>query len=223
MDILLRLETDLNINFYVYEVENREWGFEVNGTWNGVIGDLASGRADIAAEWIVVDHSLLSVVDFTESYLVDDVVLASIIQESPLPYLNLEAFASLTFYSWISILSVTLMTGGIIYLAERLVYLRSSMENGCNIITYAMGLLFQRDIGGLLPNHLGSRMISVALAMALMVVMTTYTAVLTTRNIENRKTFTITGMDDAKVIHPSPAYKIGTYTFYSYFLKSTVK
>ena len=223
MDILLRLETDLNISFYVYEVENREWGFEVNGTWNGVIGDLASGRADIAAEWIVVDHSLLSIVDFTESYLVDDVVLASIIQESPLPYLNLEAFASLTFYSWISILSVTLMTGGIIYLAERLVYLRSSMGNVCNIVTYAMGLLFQRDIGGLLPNHLGSRMISVALAMALMVVMTTYTAVLTTRNIENRKAFTISGMDDAKVIHPSPAYKIGTYTFYSYFFEKHSK
>ena len=223
MDILLELKNDLPIDFYVYEVDDRQWGFKVNGSWNGLIGEVASGSADIAADWSVVTEAAQSVVDFTDAYLVDELVLASIVQVSPLPYLNLEVFRSLTYSSWITVLSVTLVTSGIIYWAERLFELRSNMESGYGILTYALGLLFQRDAGGLLPKNLGSQVISITLALSLMIIMTTYTAVLTTRNIEDRKMFSISGMDDPKMIHLSPNFKIGTFTDFNYFERHSKK
>ena len=210
MDILLELQYDLHIQFDVYEVEDHQYGAKVNGSWNGLIGDVASGKADIAG-LNAPSTSRMEVVDFTRPCLLEDLVLASRIEVSPLPFMNTEAFDALTLESWISIFCVTLITAGIIYMTERLVFLPSGLETGCDIFTYAMGLLFQRDIAGRVPHYLGSQVVSVALAMTLMIVMTTYTAVLTTRNIENRETFSCSGMNDTKITQPTPAFKIGTF------------
>ena len=151
MDILLELENDLNVQFYVYEVEDRLWGSEINGSWNGLIGEVASGKADIAADWLADTESRQSVVDFTEPCLVEDIVLATTVDISPLPYLNLEIFDTLPKHCWPLMLAITIATGGIIYLTERLTYFHPNLD----IITYAIGLLFQRDLGGLLPKCLG--------------------------------------------------------------------
>ena len=126
----------------------------------------------------------------------NEVVIAARIQISSLPQLNLQAFSSLTLNSWISIICLTFITSVIIYLAERLIPLPSDKSTAGNILTYAVGLLFQRDIGGLNPRNFGSRVVSTALAIALMIVMTTYTAVLTARNIVNIKTLPISGIID---------------------------
>ena len=46
--------------------EDRLWGAEINGSWNGLIGEVASGKADMAAQCLSVTESRHSVVDFTE-------------------------------------------------------------------------------------------------------------------------------------------------------------
>ena len=46
----------------------------------------------------------------------------------------------------------------------------------------------------------------------------TYTAVLTTRNIENTQILPISGVSDPKFVNPTPNFKIGKYNgFSSYF------
>ena len=210
VDILWQLREDIHIDFYIYEVVDGNYGSEVNGSWNGLVADVKSGKADIGAANLIVSKARQTVVDFTEPFIESGIVLACKVSILPLPYLNFETFASLSAYSWVSIFCLTLITGGIIYWAERLIYLPPKVENGCDVLSYALGLLFQRDIGGLLPKNIGGRVVSVALALTLMILMTTYTAVLTTRNIENRHTFLITGTKDPKVIQPTPHFKIAT-------------
>ena len=211
MDILIELRKDMHVDFYIYEVGDRSWGAKVNGSWNGLIGNVLSGKADIAADLMTLSHARLAVVDFTESYLTSDIVLVAKIQVSSLPYLNAEAFAALSVESWILIAGITLFTGVIIYWAEKMIFLRTNFDTEFRILEHVAGLFFQRDVGGLLPIHLGSRVISIALATTLMIIMSTYTAVLTTRNIMNTQSLPITGMKDPKVVHPTSNFKIATY------------
>ena len=221
IDILSKLRDDLKINFHIYEVEDGLWGAQVNETWNGLIGDIASGRADMAANLLTASEERMKVVDFTDFIKPEDVVLVCNVDLVPLPYLNLEAFRALTLNLWMSLIIITLFTGGIILWAEKMIYFHSTLVSGCNIITYALGLLLQRDIGGLLPKNLGSRLVSITLALGLIIIMSTYTAVLITRNIETSIKFPISGMNDPKVTNPTPAFKIATYK--SGFISSMFK
>ena len=58
--------------------------------------------------------------------------------------------------------------------------------------------------------HAHSQVVSIALATTLMIIITTCAAVLTTRNIESRHTFPITGIQDLKIIQPTLDFKIAT-------------
>ena len=202
-------------------MEDHHWGFERNGSWTGLIGEAASGRADLAAQWLTVTSERLGVVDFTKSFHHVHLLLIAKYQSIPLPFLNSEAFASLSTHLWILIIALTIFTGMIIYFGETIILMRSSFDSVVQVLTYAMGLLFQRDIGGLIPNNLGSQVVSISLALTLMIIMTTYTAVLTSRNIETSKTLPISGLSDPKLVNPTPTFKIGTYESYrSIFLNS---
>ena len=216
MDILAQLKEDLHMDFYIYEVEDHLWGAGVNGSWHGLIGEVLHRKADIAAQWLIVNQARLEIVDFTEPLYTTAAVLVAPSQLSPLPFLNLEAFAAISTQSWILILCLTLLSGGIIYLTERLISLHPNVDNKMlkiQVLTYAIGLLFQRDVAGHVPRNLGSRVVSVALAITLMIIMTTYTAVLTTKNIINIRTLPISGLDDPKLTDPATKLKVGTYKY----------
>ena len=62
-----------------------------------------------------------------------------------------------------------------------------------------------------MPKNIGSRVISIALAITLMIIVTTYTALLTTKNIQSTKTLPISGLKDPMFINPTPSFKIGTF------------
>ena len=216
MEILSQLLHDLNVDFYIYEVEDRLYGAGKNGSWHGLIGEVHHGKADIAAQWLFNNEARQNVVDYTDSFAENNIVVVARSQLSPLPYLNIEALAAVSTQSWILILCLTLISAGIIYWTEKLIFMHSRAETGnhvIHIVTYAMGLLFQRDIGGLVPRNLGSRVVSVALAITLMIIMTTYTAVLTTRNIIKTRTLPINGLNDPKLTNPMTKFKLGTYWY----------
>ena len=183
----------------------------MNGTWNGLIRKVETGAADIAAGILAVSEERLNVVDFTESFTRGEILLASRADMTTLPHLNFQVFAGFSVPLWISIICLTLVSCAFICAAEKSMHLRSNLQFGCDVIMYTMGLLFQRDIGGLVPNNIGSRVVSITLALTLMIVMTTYTAVMASRNIINVKTLRISGMNDPKVTHPTPNFKIATY------------
>ena len=74
-----------------------------------------------------------------------------------------------------------------------------------------MSLLFLRDIEGYVSNGLGC--IHYALAMTLMIITTTYTAILTTRNIENTFMLPVQEMSDPNLTYPTSKFKVATYNY----------
>ena len=210
IDILLLLKEDLNVNIHLYEVEDGKYGSINNGAWNGLIGEVVSGRADIAADFLSVTESRMSSVDFCDSFYKEEVVLASKLQFSNLKLLNLELFASVRPQFWAIILTTTFIVSVIIYWSERFINTDFPCETWIQFFLYSIGLLVQRDVGGSIPHCVGSRTVSIVLALAMMIAMTTYVAVLATKNITTKKVLPISGLDDEKAKFPTSSFKIAT-------------
>ena len=221
-ELLLLLAKDMNVDLHVYEVEDGVFGANKNGSWNGLIGEVLSGRADIAADWLSVSEARMSVVDFTESIETGEIIVAAISKMTLLPYLNFEIVHAMPVPTWTSLISVTVITGFIIYWAERWVCDKSERPSLPQILLYAMGLLLSRDIAGTLPRYRGSQFISISLAIALLIVVTTYTALLTTRIITKKEELPITGTNDPKLTQPTHSFKFATLkdSYYSSYLEN---
>ena len=224
-DLLIMLREDMHVDLHLYEIKDNRYGDFENGSWNGLIGDVISGKADIGADFLMISKSRLGAVDFTESFHNGRIAITSVVQVSSLPILNVEAFSAIPTKLWLLILGITFVTSAIIYWSERCVSFNShDHEKHCWVetFTYAMGLLLQRDIAGSLPNNLGSRTTSISLAFALMIIMSTYTALLTSRNISNEKKLPISGFGDPKVQEATSAFTFGTLknSYYSDFFEN---
>ncbi|WAR23735.1 NMD3B-like protein [Mya arenaria] len=68
VDILHSLSVEVKFDFLMYFNNNSMFGRNVNGSWNGIIGDVANGAADIIAGAITMTSERLQAVDFTESF-----------------------------------------------------------------------------------------------------------------------------------------------------------
>ena len=212
MDILELLRNDLQVDLHVYEVEDGRSGKPVNGSWNGVIGEVISKKASMAAGFLTINEARVSSVDMSKSFLTTHMVIASKIQVSKLHPLNLKILASIINPEfWMMILGTTLFTSFIIYWSERVLCTESQRETWFQLFMYAVGLLTQRDIGGSVPRYLGSQTVSIVLALAMMIIMTTYVAVLASQNIISTEFVQISGLDDPKAKSPTSSFKIGTW------------
>jgi ionotropic glutamate receptor len=69
IDLLNILQKELNFTYELYLVPDKKFGrLDNTGIWNGMIGELVSGQADIALGPISVTNERDIDVDFTESY-----------------------------------------------------------------------------------------------------------------------------------------------------------
>ena len=205
IDLLILLEKELGISTDINIAS--AYGSNENGTWSGMIGDLIRGDTDISL-YVSMTLARSKVVDFSEPYLNDDLVLVSYAEEEEMPLFNMEVFASLSGLLWLSIFATIFVASFILILTERV---RQRLERPhtswkytwTESISYLTGLLFQRDIGGMNPDHSGSRILSLSIAIAMMVMMSTYTAVLTANSVSVHSRITLTGFRDPKVRYRS--------------------
>ena len=210
-EILLLLERDLGIEFIINEVDDGKYGGVVNGTWNGLIGEVLRGRAGMAADIISINRARYEVVDYTDSLGASETILVANTQRHPLPFLNPQMFSAISQNLRLCLGILTVLVGVLLYGIERMKYFHGSYVACRDFVLYAVGLLFQRDMGGRDPRYFGSRTIGISFAVGTMVVMTTYTALLAARNINVAKVLPVTGFDDLKVTQPTYEFKFGTY------------
>ncbi|XP_035669394.1 glutamate receptor ionotropic, delta-2-like [Branchiostoma floridae] len=70
VDLLKQLSIMLDYDYELYEVHDGKYGSRrVDGTWNGMIGDVMTGRADFAVGASVVTATREEVVDFTLRFM----------------------------------------------------------------------------------------------------------------------------------------------------------
>ena len=211
IDVLQLLKEDMNVELHLYEVEDGHYGAFTDGRWNGLIGDVVNGNADMAVDLLSVTEARLPFVDYTETYVRCELVVASKMQVLKLNFLNLEVFASICLEFWGLIFGTTLIISLIICWSEKNASCESQSKSWMQVFVYTIGLLVQRDIGGSIPRFLGSRTLSLFMAIAMIIIMSTYVALLVSRNITNEKFLPISGLNDPKIKSPSKSFKIGTW------------
>ena len=87
---------DLNVKVDLYIVADGKYGAFTNGRWNGLIGDVAYGKADMAVAGLTITSDRSSVVDFTVPYLQADMGIIVKPQIVQLEFLNWEFLAPLS-------------------------------------------------------------------------------------------------------------------------------
>lgn len=205
MDLLERLREDMWFSTDLYIIEDGFYGAQVNGSWNGMVGDVVKGNADLAVAALTTTNHRSAVVSFSEPFLESNLAfLMPSGQDQDLPFLN---FAFIKYLSddllW-TILGVFIGGMIIVYILENTSRDGKAGINTNNYhlkecFTYFSGLTFQRDLGGHNPKKLATRITAITFAFGMVVIMTTYTAILTASKVQQEVQQPFLGMKDHQV------------------------
>ena len=224
MDVLQLLAKDIHFIPDLYVVEDGFYGSKINGTWQGMIGDVYKHKADLAMAGLTINNVRSQVVDFSSPYMVVELGIIINTQSNSGNFLN---FTFLTYMSenllW-SILGIFLAGIVIVYCFENEQYLfkktrrrkRQFSYPWKEGFTYFSGLTFQRDLGGKNPQRHGARVTAVVFAFSMVIIMTAYTAVLTASTVKQEERDPFLGMKDDKVSNSRFCAR-DSFTLYSSF------
>ena len=208
IDLLTMLMTRLGISVEIYIVEDGFYGSLVNRSFNGMIGDVASGKADLAIAGLTITSLRSTVVDFTSPFIRQDVGIVTKSTKKELEFINWQFAVPIESNVIIAVFLGILLGTFLTYVLENqeLVVKRIVDPKGFpprylwrEGFTYYSGLTFQRDLGGKNPKEFGSRVVAIGFAFAMLVIMTTYTAVLTATKVTQKDPNPFLGVKDQRV------------------------
>ncbi|XP_021379410.1 ionotropic receptor 25a-like [Mizuhopecten yessoensis] len=133
IDVLHELARRSGFKYEIYEVPDNEYGvLRSNGTWSGVIGQVATGAADMGAGPISVTAEREAVIDFTAPYYdyAGLQILTKDTREPPSLFVFVTVFTELAWGVWLSLLIATVV---ILCVFHRLKYKYLTEEDtGCD-------------------------------------------------------------------------------------------
>ncbi|XP_070572738.1 glutamate receptor ionotropic, delta-2-like isoform X2 [Ptychodera flava] len=119
IDMLIDIASALGFNYTLYEVPDGKYGGEnPDGTWNGLVGQVYHGFADLAVAGMIINSDREKVVDFTKPYMNYGV---GILIRKPSKRKNMFAFLEpLNIWVWSCILAAFFIVGVLLYVLDRL-------------------------------------------------------------------------------------------------------
>lgn len=222
IDLLLLTARDLNFEPITHVVSDGFYGSQnkKTGEWNGLVKEIILKNADLAIGAIMPTPDKLAYIDFSEPYMEAGMgILISTIQDT-FAFINMEFLAPLENDLRYWIVGTFIVGTILVYLLEnqrlallRIIepntYPRYSWREG---FTYFSGLTFQRDLGGKNPQRFGARVTAISFAFGMVIIMTTYTAVLTASKVSEEKSNHLFGFKDQRV---SKKIWFFSFNFYS--------
>ncbi|KAL3077934.1 hypothetical protein niasHS_013463 [Heterodera schachtii] len=119
IDLLTMLTESLNFTFELYLVEDGLFGsFDENGNWDGMIGDLVLGKAELALGPISVLAERENDIDFTVPFY-DLVGLGILMKRSDVEYSMFKFLKVLEWPVWMCILGAYLFTSTLLWVFDR--------------------------------------------------------------------------------------------------------
>ncbi|CAJ0597644.1 unnamed protein product [Cylicocyclus nassatus] len=120
IDLIDMIREELNFTYTIYEVEDGIYGsIEQDGRWNGLIGDLVSGSADIALAALSATAERGLAVDFTLPYY-KPVGIAILMKKPDVSYSMFEFTEVLEWQVWLSIAVAYLLASITLRLFDKL-------------------------------------------------------------------------------------------------------
>eukprot|EP00095_Tigriopus_kingsejongensis_P002329 maker-scaffold347_size200506-snap-gene-1.27 protein:Tk02329 transcript:maker-scaffold347_size200506-snap-gene-1.27-mRNA-1 annotation:"glutamate receptor delta-2-like" len=193
IDILNILALRMNFKISYAFPREQEWGkLGEDGLWTGMVGDVMYGRADMAIGGLTINEERSNVVDFSQTIMTDDVTLN--MKKPSGEALNIHAY--MTIFStdtWISILGVGIFSGVIIFYTHWHTQSQWSMVDSIELFGH-LYILKGPNFDG--KQALSIRMTLFVTSMFAFLIMTFYTADLTSRMTANEVPKTVSSFQD---------------------------
>ena len=192
IDVFNLLEREMGFTYDLYVVPDGAYGAIIDGRWNGMIGELVDGRADIALQSLSVTYQRLKVVEFVPYLLTSNFGLIRSISKTHKEQsfkIRWDFATALPTMLATSFLCATILVIVFLYIHENLLHWLFSANVYFpigEIFTYTLGLAFQRDMGGLNPRQWSGRLVALGYAAAMTVFMSAYTAKICAKSIDNQ-------------------------------------
>ena len=203
MELLKKIQEDLWLAIDLHVAEDGFFGSIVNGTWNGMIGELITGKADMAFAALTSTSKRSAVIDYGESFLhINLGILVASDYADDVNFFNFNFVANVTGDLLLVLLGMFICGLIVLYATENsLNHLKSIGKNYAfrEGFSYLSGITFQRDLGGGNPNRCATRVMFIFFAFCMVVIMTTYTATLTAVQVKRDSSNILTGINDPKV------------------------
>lgn len=194
------------IKLYVVE-DGKYGGIDKNGEWNGMIGDIVKGKADMAVAALSVTKIRSTVVDFTAPYSENRMGMVFKPSMSDVSLINFVFVSQISHELIFAILLLIVGTIALQFTTENNFLLKRLINKERKgkyypmkeCITHCIGLALQRDLGGKVPNKLKGKVIAVTFSFGMAILVTAYTASLTAGQINEEENNPFIGSQDERV------------------------
>ena len=162
-----------------FSVENGFYGTKKNGTWNGMVGYILKGTAEIAVAGLTITQQRFTVIDFSEYIMLINLGIVISKHTETIGFMNFKLFNFIT---------IDLRWSQLILFITRAIFVYLLEKKQCAIIkcsktdlkpsrypcregfSYFSGLTFQKDLGGRLPTRFGAQVAAIGSAFAMVVI-----------------------------------------------------
>lgn len=225
VDLIIHLALFLGFQADVYIVEDGNYGGYDNntGTFNGMVGDVLHKKADMAVAGLTINTDRQPYVDFTVPFMRAEIGIVTLKQITNSNYFTFDFIAMLgndALYAMgvsflVAMLLINLFDNIVIYHERKYdKQFRGStklkMYSLKDAFTYASGLLFQRELGGINPSTLSGRTVAIMFAFSMVAATTLYTASLTADRVVRSETLDFLGLKDHRMQNPTQNFKFAT-------------
>ena len=202
LEILENVIRNMDIEYDLYIVEDGSFGGFQNGSWTGIMNDVYTGKADVGIQAMSQLPERLPYVDYTEPILGS---WFGIVRRRDAPHIEV--------INWIFMsklrLDLILTVWGVFFVnflftiaCENTLLKLLALQRypTRELFSYLSGLLFQRDLGAKNPQFWSSRLPCIFYAIAMTIIMTSYTANLTAANLVYEDNDDFNGLHDPMVL-----------------------
>ena len=187
-DLWETIAKELNIRFRMVPLLKRDYGsLHENGTWSGMVGDLAYGRADVALNPLFMRPDRAAVLDYLDAYPVRAYVFKSYVrrEQGEIPQLSMDLFSALLkplhVSVWWTLLASVLLLSVVLWISEGFSRAEVKKGNTARDMTWPSSLLscFMAIVGqgwASTPSSLSARVVTLSCWMLGIIITTSYTA-----------------------------------------------
>ncbi|XP_063079938.1 glutamate receptor ionotropic, NMDA 2B [Engraulis encrasicolus] len=224
IDILKKIAKSVKFTYDLYLVTNGKHGKKVNGTWNGMVGEVATKKAHMAVGSLTINEERSEVIDFSVPFIETGIsVMVSRSNGTVSPSAFLEPFSADV---WVMMFVMLLLVSAIaVFVFEyfspvgynrRLIDGREAGGPSFTIgkaIWLLWGLVFNNSVPVQNPRGTTSKIMVSVWAFFAVIFLASYTANLAAFMIQEEYVDQVSGLSDKKFQRPndfSPPFRFGT-------------